>query len=210
MSSYFLGSRLRLGNSKNISKMRQRSSVKRAVRFFLNNPRSWLNEATPETFSTYRTSEVMTGRGMHSMPTGPRPRLKSSMSYTKRPFKSCRSLFQSRQNKRRVPSKMVRLAFKLYVPKVFPRARVIMDYSTLESFLNGRSPQRGKTRWWSTTLNTWLPHCPTTKSKSSLNKWARKNISTSARTLRSTGFATPAYAARANSASEQTVLMRLR
>ena len=210
MSSYFLGSRLRLGNSKNISKMRQHSSVKRAVRFFLSNQRSWLSEATPEIFSTYRTSGATMARGMHSMPTGPQPRLKSSMVYTKRASKSCRSLFQSRRSKRRVPSKMVRLAYRLCAPKAFPRAPVIMDYSTLESFLSAHSPQRGKIRWLSTTSSMYPHRSRTTKSKYLSNRLARKSTSISARTLRSIAFVTQGSAARANSASEQTVLMRLR
>ena len=210
MSSYFLGSRLRLGNSKNISKMRQHSSVKRAVRFFLSNQRSWLSEATPETFSTYRTSGATMARGMHSMPTGPQPRLKSSMVYTRHASKSCRSLFRNRQSKRRVPSKMVRLAYRLCAPKAFPRAPVTMDYSTLESFLSAHSPQRGKTKWLNTTLNTWLPRSQTTRSKSSLNKWAKKSTFISARTLRSIAFVTQGSVARVNLASEQMALMRLR
>ena len=210
MSSYFLGSRLRLGNSKNISKMRQHSSVKRAVRFFLSNQRFWLSEATPEIFSTYRTLEATMVRGMHSMPTGPQPRLKSSMRSMKRPSKTCRLLFQSRRSKRRVPSKMVRLAYRLCAPKVFPRAPVTMAYSTLESFLSAHSPQLGKTRWSSTTSSMYPHRSQTTKSKSLSNKLARKNIFTSVKMRRSIAFATPAYAARASLASEQTVLMRLR
>jgi hypothetical protein len=210
MSSYFLGSRLRLGNSKNSSKMRQHSSVKRAVRFFLSNQRFWLSEETPEIFSTYRTSGATMVRGMHSMPTGPQPRLKSSMGYMKRPSKSCRSLFQSRRSKRRVPSKMVRLAYKLCAPKAFPRAPVIMDYSTLESFLSAHTPQRGKTRWSSTTSSMYPLHFQTTKSKSLSSKLARKNISTSAKMRRSTASATQAYVAHGSLVLEQTVLMRLR
>ena len=210
MSSYFLGSRLRLGNSKNISKMRQHSSVKRAVRFFLSNPRSWLSEATPETFSTYRTSGATMVRGMHSMPTGPRPRLKSSMRSMRQPSKSCLLLFQKHRSKRRAPSKMVRLAYRLCAPKVFPRAPVIMDFSTLESFLSAHSPQRGKIRWLSTTSSMSHRPYPITKSKYLSNRLERKSTSTSAKMRRSIASATLAYAARANSASEQTVLMRLR
>ena len=210
MSSYFLGSRLRLGNSKNISKMRQHSSVKRAVRFFLSNQRSWLNEATPETSSTYRTSGATMVRGMHSMPTGPQPRLKSSMVYTKRASKSCLLLFQKHRSKRRAPSKMVRLAYRLCAPKVFPRAPVIMDFSTLESFLSAHSPQRGKIRWLSTTSSMSHRPYPITKSKYLSNRLARKNIFTSAKTRHSIASATQASVAHGNLASEQTVLMRLR
>jgi len=190
--------------------MQQRSSVRPAAKYSLNSLRYSLNAAIPETSLTYRTSGVITGRGMHSMPTGPRPRLKSSMNSMKPPSKTCRLLFQKRRNKRRVPSKMVRLAYRLCAPKAFPRAPVIMDFSTLESFLSAHSPLLGKTKWWSTTSSMYPRPCLTMKSKFLLNKLARKNTFTSAKTRRSIAFATRAYVDHVNLASEQTVLMRLR
>ena len=210
MYSYSPSNRRLRETFKSILKMQQRSSVRPAAKYSLNSLRYSLNAAIPETSSTSRTSGATTGRGMHSMPTGPQPRLKSSMVYTKRASKSCRSLFQSRRNKRRVPSKMVRLAYRLCAPKAFPRAPVIMDYSTLESFLSAHSPRLGKTKWSSTTSSMYPRPCLTTRSKFLLNKWARKNTFTSAKTLRSIAFATRAYVDHASMASEPMVLMRLK
>ena len=210
MSFYSQNNLHRHESFRNTLKMQPRYWAKQEEKYSQNNPRSSWSAETPETFSTFRTLGATAGRGMHSMPTGPQPRLKSSMNSTKPPSKSCRLLFQSRRNKRRVPSKMVRLAYKLCAPKVFPRAPVIMDFSTLESFLSAHSPLLGKTKWWNTTSNMYPRHCPTMKSKFLLSKLVRKNTFTNAKTRPLIAFATRGCVARVNLASEPMVLMRLR
>ena len=193
-----------------ILKTPQHFLARQAERSFLSRPKSSLTVETPETSSTSRTSAVTREQGMHSMSTVRQPRWKSSLFYTKRTSKSYRSIFLNRLSKRRVPSKMALLAYRLYAPKASQRGRAIMDYSTLESILRGPPPEAGKTSLWNTTSSTWLPLSRTTRCKSLSNKLARKTTNTNAKMRPSTASAIRAYVDRANMASEETVLMRLK
>ena len=184
--------------------------ARQAERSFLSRPKSSLTVETPETSSTCPTSAVTREQGMHSMSTVRRQPSKSSLDYMRRMSKSYRSIFLSRLSKRRVPSKMALLAYKLYAHRASQRGRAIMDYSTLESILRGPPPEAGKTSLWSTTSSTWLPLSRTTKCKSLSNKLARKTTNTNAKMRPSTASAIRAYVDRANMASEETVLMRLK
>ena len=200
----------RLGTFNSTLKMRQHCSAKLAERFFLSRPKSLLIEETPETSSTCPTSAVTREQGMHSMATVRPQRSRSSLDYMRRMSKSYRSIFLSRLSKRRVPSKMALLVYRLYAHRASQRGRAIMDYSTLGSILRGPPPDLGKTSLWSTTSSMWLPLSRTTRYKYSSSKSAKKTISTSAKMRPSTASVIRAYVDSANMASEATVLMRLK
>ena len=193
-----------------ISRMLPRCLVRQVARYSPSRQKSSWIEETQATSSTCRTSVGIRVQGMHSMPTVLRRPLRSSMHSTLPTCKTRHSISLSRLNKRRVPSKTARLAYKLFVRKGFRKAPAIMGYSTLGSILNVPTRVRGKTRWSSTTSNTLLPRCPTMRSSSSSNRLAKRIINTSARTRLSTVFATLDSVALASSASGLTPLMRLR
>ena len=194
----------------NTSRTRQRCSAKQAERFFLSKPKSWSTGETPETSSTSRISVGTREQGMHSMSTVRPQRSTSSSDYMRRMSKSYRSIFLSRLSKRRVPSKMAHLVYKLFAHRASQRGRAIMDYSTLGSILRGPAPALGRTSLWSTTSSMWLPHYPTTNFRFLSNKSAKKTISTSVKMRPSIASAIRAYVDRANMASEEMVLMRLK
>ena len=210
MFFYLRGHLLRLATSNSTSRMRRLYWEKLDARYFLNRRKFSLIEETPETSSTSHTSAVTREQGMHSMATARLLPLKSFSRYTKLTPKNFRFHFQNRLSKRRVPSRTAHLVYKLYAPKASQRGRAIMDYSTLASILRGPSPELGKTSWWSTTSNMWLPLSRIMNCKSLSNKSARKTTNTNAKTRPSTASAIRAYVERANLASEERVLMRLK
>ena len=210
MYSYLQKRLFRPEISKRISKTRLLCLVKRVEKSFQSKQRSLLIEGTPATSSTFRTSAARTVFVTQSTQTGLRRLWKSFMRSTMRRSKTYHSISQSRLSRLRVPSKMARHACRHYAPKASRRAPAIMDYSTLASILRRSTQRAGKTRWLNTTTSMWLPLCPTTKSNCWSSRLARRSTTTSARMRRSTRFATPAFAALANSVSEPLPLMHLR
>ena len=197
-------------SSKRISKTLLLSLAKRAAKYSPSKQRSSLTAGTPETSSTSPTLAAMPVLGTHSTWMGAQRRWKSSSRFTRPMSKSRLKLSQRHQSKQRVPSKTALLVYRLYAPKAFRKAHATMDYSTLRSILKGPTPDLGKTSWWSTTSNMWLPLSRIMRCKSSSSKPTKKITTTSARTRRSIASAIQASAVRESSALAQTVLMRLR
>ena len=201
---------LRHGTTKHILKMPLRSLAKQAEKYSQSSQRSSWTEETPATSSICRTLEGMPVPGTHSMPTVLRRPLRSFMNSTQPTSRTRHLNSLSRLNKRRVPSKTARLAYRLYVRKAFQKAPAIMGYSTLGFILNGLTQGRGKTRWSSTTSSMSHRLSQIMKSSSSSSRRVKKTTSTSAKMLLSTASVILDCAALASSASGLTPLIRLR